>query len=47
MRTAIDNWLTWTAAGANGLFNNNTLFMGFAALALADLVQPGVTYPFV
>jgi hypothetical protein len=47
MRAAIDKWLTWAAAGANGLWNNSTLFMGFAALALADLVQPDVTYPFV
>lgn len=46
MRAAIDGWLSWVAAGANGLFCNNTLFTGFAALALADLVQPGVTYPF-
>ena len=47
MRAAIDRWLTWVAAGANGLYKNDTLCMGFVALALADLVQPGVTYPFV
>ena len=46
IRSAIDNWLTWVAAGANGLFNNSTLFQGFAALALADLAAPEATYPF-
>jgi hypothetical protein len=47
MRGAIDSWLAWLGAGASGYFNNNTLFMGFAALALADLAVPDSSYPFV